>query len=141
MDKILTKIKVRFQDIDALGHVNSTKIISYLEEGRIDLFKTIKGSYNLEDFDFVIRRIEGDFLEEIFLGDEVLVTTQILKVGKTSLVLSQSVKKDGKICFKGKVVIVFYDIKNKIKKEVPEIIKNNAYKYLVEEEDAEAQRD
>lgn len=131
--KVLTKIKVRFGDLDALQHLNAPKYFSYLEEGRLQLFRELSGKLSLEDIDFIVARLEGDFISPIHLDDEVVLGTGITKIGNTSVSIYQELYANGKLCFKGKSVIVFYDFEKKIKKKVPKVVVKNAKDYILEE--------
>ena len=54
-------IKVRFSDLDAMGHVNNAAYLSYLEEARFDYYNHVLGiDTNGLDFNAVIARIEID---------------------------------------------------------------------------------
>lgn len=132
--KILTKIKVRFGDLDALQHLNAPNYFSYLEEGRLELFGKIKGKCSLEDIDFIVARLEGDFIFPIHFGEDVLVGTAITRIGNTSVSLYQEIFSEGRICFKSKSVVVFYDFEKQSKKSVPEIVRRNAHFYIVKED-------
>lgn len=123
---VKTKIKVRFEDIDALGHLNAPKYFNFLEEGRLELFKHLRGKCLIEDIDFVVKYLEGNFLHPLYLGDEVVVETKLVKIGKTSCHLEEKIVFNGKLCFEGKTIITFYDFKNKKKKEVPLDIRKKA---------------
>ncbi|MCX7829860.1 MAG: acyl-CoA thioesterase [Acidobacteria bacterium] len=132
--KILTKIKVRFGDLDAFRHVNAPKYFSYLEEGRLELFGKIKGNYSLEGIDFIVAHLEGDFIAPVHFGEEVVLGTGITRIGKTSVSLYQEIYSNCKLCFKAKSVVVFYDFKSQTKKSVPDVILKNAQSYIVKEE-------
>ncbi len=120
-----TKIKVRFEDIDALGHLNNTKYFTYLEEGRIALFEKIRGKFSLSKIDFVVKYLEGNFIEPIYPGCEVTVKVEIEKIGNTSITLKETIWYNNKLCFEGKCVLVFYDFKKGTKKNIPEDVLYN----------------
>lgn len=131
---VITKIKVRFSDIDALGHVNAPRYFTYLEEGRLDLFGKITGKSSLKDIDFIVARLEGDFMRPVYLSDDVVLKTAITEIGNTSVTLYQELFANGQLCFKSKSVVVFYDFKNQTKKKVPEIVIKNIQNYILKEE-------
>lgn len=131
--KVLTRLKVRFGDLDALGHVNAPKYFSYLEEGRLELFGSIKGKSSLEDIDFIVARLEGDFISPIHLNDELVLGTGITKIGNTSVSIYQELYANGKLSFVGRSVVVFYDFEKKTKKRVPNDVVQNAKYYFVED--------
>lgn len=78
-------IKVRFSDLDAMGHVNNAAYLSYLEEARFAYYNHVLGiDTNGLDFNAVIARIEIDYLEQIRLGDNVEVYTRTSRIGNKS---------------------------------------------------------
>jgi acyl-CoA thioesterase FadM len=64
-----TAINVRFNDIDAMGHVNNAVLFTYFEEGRKALFlerlKGVKGG----GFNFILAHIQCDYLLPVRLED------------------------------------------------------------------------
>jgi acyl-CoA thioester hydrolase len=64
-----TAINVRFNDIDAMGHVNNAVMFTYFEEGRKALFlerlKGVKGG----GFNFILAHIQCDYLLPVRLED------------------------------------------------------------------------
>lgn len=130
--KVLTRIKVRFGDLDALGHVNAPKYFSYLEEGRLELFSTITGRSSLEDIDFIVAKLEGDFIFPIHLNDELVLGTGLTKIGNTSVSIYQELYANGKLSFIGRSVVIFYDFQKKTKTKVPDEVFQKAKYYFVE---------
>jgi acyl-CoA thioester hydrolase len=81
-----TPIHVRFSDLDALGHVNNAKYLTYLEESRVAWFSDVTGMPNNSiDWEVILARIEIDFLRSAMLGDKVTVHTRCAKIGTKSL--------------------------------------------------------
>ncbi len=78
-------IKVRFSDLDAMGHVNNATYLSYLEEARLAYYHHVMNmdTSNLE-FNAVVARIEIDYLYQIKLGDEIEVYSRTSKIGNKS---------------------------------------------------------
>jgi acyl-CoA thioester hydrolase len=116
--KHITKIKVRFSDLDAMGHVNNATYLTYLEEARIkyfnDLFNRKEESL---DFAAVVGRIEIDYIHPIVLGDEIEVYTRISKLGHKSVEVSHiiAVNKNDKTFKTAASVtkLVYYDYKTR----------------------------
>jgi len=71
-------IKVRFSDLDIVGHLNNAKYQTYLEEARIayfhDVFSQDKTSLN---FNVVVSKITIDYFKPIEYGDDVTVYTRV----------------------------------------------------------------
>lgn len=79
------KIKIRFSDLDAMGHVNNATYLSYLEEARIAYYNDVmrKKPGSLE-FNAVVARIEIDYVSQIRLGDDVEIYSRTSKIGNKS---------------------------------------------------------
>lgn len=78
-------VKVRFSDLDAMGHVNNATYLSYLEEARIAYYNDVmmKKPGSL-DFNAVVARIEIDYVSQIRLGDMVDIYSRTSKIGTKS---------------------------------------------------------
>ncbi len=84
--KHVTKIKLRFSDLDAMKHVNNATYLTYLEEARIKYFNDLLNkNYGDIDYQAVVGRIEIDYLHPIVLGDVVEIYTRIKKIGNKSV--------------------------------------------------------
>ena len=80
---VVTPVTLRWRDFDALGHVNNSVYLSYLEVARDRLMRDLLGDVYLS---MVIARIEIDYRDEIPLGtEEVTVTCRPVSIGTTSL--------------------------------------------------------
>ncbi|MGA7838037.1 MAG: thioesterase family protein [Ignavibacteriaceae bacterium] len=78
-------IKVRFSDLDAMGHVNNATYLSYLEEARIAYYNDVmKKKSDSLDFNAVVARIEIDYVSQIRLGDKVEIYNRTSKIGNKS---------------------------------------------------------
>ena len=123
--KHITKITVRFSDLDAMKHVNNATYLTYLEEARIKYFNDL---FNLNERDLeykaVIGRIEIDYIYPIVLGDDIEVYTRISELGHKSVKVEHIVvikKDDGLIKAATSVTkLVYYDYKNQTTKLIPE---------------------
>jgi acyl-CoA thioester hydrolase len=126
--KHITKIKVRFSDLDAMEHVNNATYLSYLEEARIKYFNDL---FNLKDgnldYEAVIARIEIDYLFPIVLGDEIEVYTRISNLGNKSVDVLHiiSISKESRLIKAATSVtkLVYYDYKSRTTKKIPEAAK------------------
>ncbi|HKJ82113.1 MAG TPA: thioesterase family protein [Ignavibacteriaceae bacterium] len=109
-------IKVRFSDLDAMGHVNNATYLSYLEEARIAYYNDVmkKDSDSL-DFNAVVARIEIDYVSQIRLGDKVEIYNRTSKIGNKSSDLEHiiAVKKNNERIVAAKAVtkLVSFDYK------------------------------
>lgn len=119
------KLTVRFNDVDALQHVNNAVFNTYYEESRLrflgEYFKMNKEFH--EGRSFVMVRSEIEYLGQIKFPDTILVGTGISKVGNSSLDALQAIyhSETKKLLSVGKTTGVWFDIKKQRPVKLPEI--------------------
>ncbi len=77
--------KVRFSDLDAMGHVNNAKYLTYLEEARIEYLNNLL-SLNKDNLKYqaVIAKIDINYIKQIRLGDKLEIYSRIYNLGTKS---------------------------------------------------------
>ena len=117
-------VKVRFSDLDAMGHVNNASYLSYLEEARLAYYNhVLKMDADNLDFNAVIARIEIDYIDQIRLGDNVEVYTRTAKIGNKSSDVEHLVvvaNNGKKIAAKALTKLVSFDYRKNISVPVSE---------------------
>jgi acyl-CoA thioester hydrolase len=101
------QVPVRWRDTDALGHVNHTVFLTYLEEGRDAFYaQTLDG-----ELDYVVARIEIDLRAEVRHADrQVTVRIQAERLGTTSLTTRETIlAPSGEAVAEARVVTVRWD--------------------------------
>lgn len=108
-------VKVRWRDVDALGHVNHAVFLTYLEEGRDAFYIQALGS----DPSYVVVRLEVDLRAEVRYEDQrVTVRIAADRLGTTSLTTRERVvTPGGEVAAEALVVTVNWDAENR--KPVP----------------------
>jgi acyl-CoA thioester hydrolase len=108
-------VKVRWRDVDALGHVNHAVFLTYLEEGRDAFYIQTLGS----DPSYVVARLEIDLRAEVRYEDQrVTVRIAADRLGTTSLTTRETiVTPAGEVAAEARVVTVRWDPANR--KPVP----------------------
>lgn len=123
--KHLTKIQLRFMDLDLLMHVNNARYLNFLEEARLSYSNHVIGLFgNLKELNVVVARIEIDYKSPIFYPNEVLVWTRVSHIGQKSFVFDSIIgtmqNETFKIAAKSIQTIVFYDPVLKKSTAIPE---------------------
>jgi acyl-CoA thioester hydrolase len=81
----MVKVRVRYDDLDTLGHVNNKTYLSYLEESRIGYMEDVMGFMRQSlDFDVVVGRIDIKYLSPVFFHDKLEIYTRISRIGEKS---------------------------------------------------------
>jgi acyl-CoA thioester hydrolase len=99
------RIRVRWADMDAYGHVNNAVFLNYLEEAR-DLLST--RLFDTAGYDFVLVRVAIDFRHEITQDDaEIEVTSWVTGYGRSSVRTAEEIRfTDGRLSASAESVLV-----------------------------------
>ncbi len=101
---------LRFRDLDAFGHVYHAEYLTLLDEARTAWFRDV---LRLDDAgDYVLARIEIDYLSSLVLGDErVGAAFLVERAGATSLTLREELRApDGRVVARVRSVCVLRDL-------------------------------
>jgi acyl-CoA thioester hydrolase len=105
IDPAQVRIKVRWADMDAYGHVNNAVFLNYLEEAR-DLLST--SLFDAAGYDFVLVRVAIDFRHEITQDDgEIVVRSWVTGYGRSSVRTAEEIRfTDGRLSASAESVLV-----------------------------------
>lgn len=117
MPAFLTTHRLRFNDTDQLGHVNNAVFAVMLEQGRSEMAAAAGLPLGNGATSVVIVRLELDFVREMMWPGEVLIETEVLRLGGRSFTLQQRLVHQGEICARSQTVLVLLD--REAKKAVP----------------------
>jgi acyl-CoA thioester hydrolase len=110
-----TPIEIRFNDMDAFGHVNNALYLTYLEEARINyLDSIIDWEYKPSNYAIIMAQAEINFLFPLHYKSKISILTRCSHVGNKSFTLEYNVmwKTPGleeKLVATAKTVVVMYD--------------------------------
>lgn len=125
-------IQVRFNDIDALGHINNNIYLSYFDLAKADYLESIKGTgVSWIEGAIVIAHLEMDFLLPTFYKENISVDSKIVHIGDKSAVFMQQLRNTDTndikcIC---QSVFVYIDIDKQIPAPIPYVWKEAMGKY------------
>ncbi len=103
--------RVRFRDLDALGHVNNAAFATYLEQARIEYLRSL-GVLNGPVYmamSMILARLEIDFRAPGEPDGEVEVGVRTTRVGVKSFELEYEVRQAGRTLAEARSVLVAYD--------------------------------
>jgi len=102
-----TRIRIRWRDMDAYGHVNNGVYLTYLEECRDAWAQELLGSAD-GSWDFVLAHIGIDYRSQLTQDDgEVIVRCWLDSFGRSSVCTREEiVKLDGTVSAEAESVIV-----------------------------------
>lgn len=85
-----TPIQLRFNDFDALGHVNNSVYFSFYDLGKTTYFNEVMPDVSInQEVGVVIGHIEVSFLLPVYPGENVAVETAVVEIGNKSFKLLQ----------------------------------------------------
>lgn len=118
------KPEIRFVDMDAMGHVNNAVYFTYLEQARIDYFKTLRADHwDWIEEGVVVAKNELNYQLPVVYGDDVEIETKCSHLGSKSLTLTSTVYKivqGNRIpCANGICVLVCFNHKTQLSHEIP----------------------
>ena len=104
-------LEVRFRDLDALGHVNNSVMVTYLEVARWQWWRAWLAGRPFDEEGFLNARVEVDYRQPILITDEVRVEVHCSRVGTTSFDLAYRVfrAQDGATLAEARTVQVMLD--------------------------------
>jgi acyl-CoA thioester hydrolase len=98
MQQFTTQLRVRYHEMDALGHVNNAVYQHYLEQAAIEHTEHLgcdRKRYEELGGIFVMRRIEIEYLRPAVAGDTLEITTWLQQVRGPRAVRRYEIRKKG----------------------------------------------
>ena len=131
--KFTHKAFVRWDDLDAFGHVNNAKYLTYAESARIDWgqqqFAEKSDSVLVQ---MTVARSEIDYLLPITEFESYYdVDLWVESIGNSSFVVGYEVSKDGLVFTKMKTVQVMIDLESRKSRPITDNERSFLTKYLV----------
>jgi len=127
-----SKISIRFNDIDAMGHVNNAVIFTYFEEGRKALFYDAFRESAPGGFNFMVAHLECDYILPIRLEDRLLLNLRVTAIGTKSFGLAYALMDEAdvnRIFATGSSVQVCYDYRQRQSVPVPQTLRKALLAY------------
>ena len=111
-----TPIQLRFNDFDALGHVNNSVYFSFFDLGKTTYFNQVIPDISVnKEVGVVIANIQVSFLVSVYPGENVAVETAVVEIGNKSFKLQQRLidVETNEVKCVCQTVMVCYDAKTK----------------------------
>jgi len=116
-----TEIRVRFRDLDAMGHLNNAVYLTYMEQARAEYYMRVSNARTLGGIDFIIASARCEYKSPVAFNETVVVRVVPTRIGESSFTLRYElrVKEDGRLAAEGESVLVAYDYKAGKSKPIP----------------------
>jgi acyl-CoA thioester hydrolase len=103
-----TTVRVRYSDLDTLGHVNNAVYVTLCEEARVDYFRDVLHQ-GVHDISFVLARQELDYERTIPDVGDATVAVGVTDVGRTSFTMGYELRFRGQTVATAETVQVMID--------------------------------
>ena len=131
--KYISKQFVRWDDLDAMAHVNNAKYLTYAQEARFvwstAVFSSAMNASTL--IEMVVARAEVDFFEPIYEGGRFVdVEITVEKIGNSSFTVLYTICDEEKVFAKVKSVQVAISLETKKSRPLTDKEREFLTKYL-----------
>ena len=132
------KAFVRWDDLDAMGHVNNAKYLTLAQEARFEwshMQHHVKGEKpGIRDREMVVARAEVDFLKGITSGGIFVdVVLWVEKIGNSSFHMVYEISNSGELCARVRTVQVGVDHTAAKSRPLSDEEREFLKKYLIQE--------
>ncbi len=117
-----TEVIVRFGDLDPYNHVNHSRYFTYFESARIEALEEIGfGMSRMLDtgIQIVLVEVRAGFHMAAGLHDRLVISTQVVDVGRTTTTWRQEARLDGDLVVSLEVKAAFTNLEGRPRR-VPE---------------------
>ena len=101
--------RVRFRDLDGMGHVNNAVFFTYMEQARSEFLLESGLVGNLGQLAIILARTEIDFRAPVDYGESVDVEVRAGRLGTKSFELEYTLRVGDRVVAEGKSVQVGFD--------------------------------
>jgi acyl-CoA thioester hydrolase len=105
------RIRVRFRDVDVIGHVNNAVYFTYMEQARTEYWMQLFQLRELGELAFIVAHAECDYKIPARFKDELEVSIWTTGVRNTSFVWEYEIRNvaNNEVMALGKTIQVYYD--------------------------------
>lgn len=123
----ITKITVRFADLDVMGHLNHAKYLTYMEQARVLYIRDVCGFEGTwEEFGVILANITCDYHMPVAFAEEVTIYTRCSRMGGKSFDFEYVIQNEaGESVASGKTVLVAFDYEANITISIPQQWREN----------------
>jgi acyl-CoA thioester hydrolase len=139
------RVRVRYNECDAQGHVFNANYFVYFDVTLTELWRESLGSYEAltaEGLDLVVAETGARFRAPARFDDELEIALEIARLGNTSMVSTIAITREGEMLAEGRIVHIFV-CADRLgdKAPIPDHVRQVLQPYTVEHPDSFAARD
>ncbi len=133
--QLTTPIQKRFSDVDSFMHVNNIWQQSYFDMGKTDFYVKVLGIPGVFDrLRIITASTHTDYFGQVRLMDDIVVTTDISRLGNKSMTLHQRIMSGDKCLTESSSVMVAFDFELQQTVTIPDEWRTKLEEYLVRSE-------
>jgi acyl-CoA thioester hydrolase len=110
MPPFVHRLRVRYNECDAQGHVFNANYFVYFDVALTELWREALGSYEAltaEGLDLLVAEAGARFRAPARFDDELEITLEVERLGNTSMVSTIGIARDGDTLAEGRIVHIF----------------------------------
>ncbi|WP_269617543.1 acyl-CoA thioesterase [Zhongshania sp. BJYM1] len=115
---MLCTMEPRFCETDALGHINNTVVPMWFETARTPIFEVFNPGQDLKKWNMILRKMDVDFIAQIYYGHPVEIRTRIGHIGSSSFTFEHEAWQRDELVAKGSAVMIYFDYVKQCKQEI-----------------------
>lgn len=108
-DAFTCELAVRWSDQDLNGHVNNARVVTLIEEARVQADFAWSGSGKAGVGGRVVRSLKVEFDRAVHYGSDVRATVWVGRIGRTSYTICHALEQQGQRCVYAESVMVNLD--------------------------------
>jgi acyl-CoA thioester hydrolase len=119
-------ISVRWRDMDAFGHVNNAKYISYLEEARVRWLHGIGADHLDHGISPVVANTNVNYRRQLVWPNDIVVELFVERLGNSSVTIGHRIVADNDdtvLYSDGHVVVVWIDTATGKSAPLPDVVR------------------
>ena len=130
--QLVTPVQKRFSDVDSFMHVNNIWQQSYFDMGKTDFYTKVLGITGVFDkLRIITASTHTDYYGQVRLMDDIVVVTDVSRLGNKSMTLRQRIMLDDKCLTESSSVMVAFDFETQQSVPMPEEWRRKLKEYLV----------
>ncbi len=132
-EKLITPVQKRFSDVDSFMHVNNIWQQSYFDMGKTEFYTKVLGITGVFDkLRIITASTHTDYLGQVRLTDDIVVTTDVSRLGNKSMTLHQCIVSGERVLTESSSVMVAFDFETQATVPIPEEWRTKLMPYLTE---------
>jgi acyl-CoA thioester hydrolase len=127
-----TPVQIRFNDIDIMAHVNNSVYQNFFDLARMGYFEEVfEQKMQWKVSALVLAKITVDYLNPIFIDEEIVVLSKVYKIGNKSLQMQQEIinAQTNEMKAKNDAVLVAFGVKEDQAIQLPDDWRNKIINY------------